>query len=117
VLALFAGVEVEAAFWTLADGIGEILQQGTAFGTAGDGSRSRHVDGARAESIFSLWTGSRRLLEFFFCATTGILVSALAILAVGQKRLLKNESQTAHCPLLALRAQDLLWSGFRESAW
>jgi hypothetical protein len=107
-LALFASVQIETTFRTLANGVGEILQQGAAFGTAGDGSRSRHVDGARAKGIFSLWTGRRRLVEFFFCATTGILVSVLAILAVGQKRLLENDPQTAHCPLLALRAQELL---------
>ena len=106
--ALFAGVQGETAFRALANGIGEILQEGTAFGTAGDGSRSGHIDGARAKGIFSLWRGSRRLVEFSFCATTGILVSVLAILAVGQKRLLENDPQTAHCPLLALRAQELL---------
>jgi hypothetical protein len=89
VFALFAGVQIEAAFGALADRIGEILEQGAAFGAARDGSGSGHVHGARAEGIFSLWIWSRRLVELFFRAAAGILVSALAILAVGQKCLLK----------------------------
>src|SRR5208282_1022421 len=88
VLTLFAGVQIEAALGTLAEGSGQILKQGAALGTAGDGARSRHVDGARAESIFSLrtWTWGRWLVEFFFWACAGILISVLAILTVGQKR-------------------------------
>ncbi len=65
--ALFAGVQGETAFRALADGIGEILQQGAAFGAAGDGARSRHVDGARAERYFlSLALGADDLSNSFF---------------------------------------------------
>ena len=88
VFALFAGVQVEPALRALPDRSREILQQRSAFRAAGNGARSRHVDRARPERI--LFSRSRWLLELFFRSGTGILVSALPILAVGQKRLLKN---------------------------
>ncbi|SPE42711.1 hypothetical protein SBA7_1580011 [Candidatus Sulfotelmatobacter sp. SbA7] len=88
--ALFAGVQIEPALRTLPDGIREILQQRATFGAAGDGPCSWHVDRPRPERILSF--GGRRLLRLFlpFRSRAGILVSALPILAVGQKTLLKN---------------------------
>ncbi len=87
--ALFAGVEIESALRTLADGIGEILQQRSAFRAARDGARARHVDRPRSKGVFFFRSG-RRLLEFFFRSPAGVLVSTLPILAIGQKCLLKN---------------------------
>ncbi len=93
VFALFAGMEIESALGALAEGIGEILQERAALGAARDSARTGHVDGARTESILALRSLSSRLLTgFFFGAAAGILVSALAIFAVGQKRLLQNDS-------------------------
>src|ERR1019366_1963301 len=83
VFALFAGVQSEAALRALPDRVGEILQQRAAFRTARDGPRSRHVDRARPEGVFFFW--GRWLLELFYRSRTGILVSALPILGVGQK--------------------------------
>lgn len=101
-LALFAGVQIEAALGTLSEGSGQVLKQGSALGTARHSARAWHVDGTRAKSIFSLRTGTwgRWLVEFFFCACAGILISVLAILTVGQKRLLENVTEFAHCPPL-----------------
>ena len=87
--ALLAGMEIESALRALAHGIGEILQQRSAFGAARDRACARHVNGTRSESVFFFWSG-RRLIEFFFRSRARILVSALPILAVGQKCLLKN---------------------------
>src|ERR1700687_1636897 len=61
--ALFAGVQIEPALWTLPDGVREILQERAAFRAAGDGSRSRHVDRPRPEGILSF--GGGRLLRLF----------------------------------------------------
>src|ERR1035438_904630 len=85
VFALFAGMQGETALGTLADRVGEILEQSSALGAAGDGAGSGHVEGARSESVLAL--GRRRFFEFFFCAAprAGILVTALPILGVGQK--------------------------------
>src|ERR1700687_3300346 len=85
VFALFAGMEVEPALRTLPDGIREILQQRATFSAAGDGPGSWHVDRPRPERILSF--GGRRLLRISlsFRSRAGILVSALPILAVGQK--------------------------------
>jgi hypothetical protein len=83
--ALFAGVQVESAFWTLPYGIGEILQKRATFRAAGDGSHPRHVHGARSEGIFFFW--SRGFIELFFLVSVfaaGVLVSALAILGIRQ---------------------------------
>src|SRR5258706_2166330 len=82
--ALFAGVEVESAFWALPDRIGGSLQQRAAFRTPGNGSCSGHVHRTRSEGVFSFRL-RRGLLELFFWSATGILVSALAIFAVGQE--------------------------------
>src|SRR5258708_16957253 len=82
--ALFAGVEVESAFWALPDRIGEILQQRAAFRTPGNGSWSGHVHRTRSAGVFSFRL-RRALLELLFRSATGILVSALAIFAVGQE--------------------------------
>src|ERR1700687_6134517 len=100
VFALFAGMEVEPALRTLPDGIREILQQRATFSAAGDGPGSWHVDRPRPERILSF--GGRRLLRISlsFRSRAGILVSALPILAVGQK--------TPHSPLLARPAQEAL---------
>ena len=103
--ALFAGVQIESAFRTLSDGIGEILQQRSAFGAAGDGARARHVDRARSKGVFFFRSG-RRLLEFFFRPAAGILVSTLPILAIGQKCLLENASLSA----FGAPAQEFLWA-------
>jgi len=83
VFALFTGVQSETALRALPDRVHEILQQRTAFRATRDRARSRHVDRARSEGIFFFRGGW--LLEFSFGSGTGILVSALAILAVGQK--------------------------------
>jgi hypothetical protein len=83
VLALFAGVQSEGTLRALPDRVGEILQQRAAFRTARDGPRSRHVDRARPEGV--LFFRGRWLIELFLRSRTGILVSALPILAVGQK--------------------------------
>src|SRR5208282_2218399 len=75
---------IETALRTLPDRIREILQQGAAFRTAGDGPSSGHVDRPRAERV--LFLNSRWLLKFlFFCSSTGILIPVLPILAVRQK--------------------------------
>src|SRR5437879_1258459 len=81
--ALFAGVQVEAAFRALPDRIGEILQQCATFRTAGDGPCARHVHRTRSECVFFFWR--RWLVELFFRSTTGILISALPVFAVGQE--------------------------------
>ena len=83
VFTLLAGVQVEAALRALADGIGEILEQGATFGAAGDGARSRHVDGPRPERILSF--RGRRFVELLFRSPAGILVSVLPVLTIRQK--------------------------------
>jgi len=83
VFALFAGVEIESTLRTLRDRVGQILQQRAALRATRDGARSWHVDGARPEGV--LFFRGRGLLELFLRSSTGILVSALAIFAVGQK--------------------------------
>ena len=83
--ALFAGVQIEPALRALPDGIGEILQQCATFGAAGDGSRSWHVDRPRPERILFFRGCRLPRLSFFLRSRAGILVSALPILAVGQK--------------------------------
>ncbi len=85
-LALLAGVEIESALGALANGIGEILQERSALGATGNGASAGHVEGPRSESVFFFgsFVGGR-VVELFFCAATGILIPALAILAVGQK--------------------------------
>ena len=102
-LALFAGVQGEAAFGALSDGIGQILQQRSALGAAGDGSGSGHVEGTRSEGVFSFCCGW--FVEFFLRLATGILVAALPILAVGQ---IVPPEKLPHSPLLARVAQVLV---------
>ncbi len=78
--------EIESALGALPDGRREILQERAALRAARDGARSRHIHGTRPERVFSLWRRSGRgLVELFFRPATGILVSVLAILAVGQR--------------------------------
>jgi hypothetical protein len=85
VFALFAGVKVEPALRTLPERVREILQQRAAFGAAGDGPGSWHVDGPRPERI--LFFRGRRLpgLSLPFRSRAGILVAVLPVLAVGHK--------------------------------
>jgi len=85
VLALFAGVEVETAFQTLSLSlrIREVLEQGSAFGASRNRSGSGHVDRSRSEGVFFFRSGC--FLEFFLCSRAGILVSALPVLAIGQR--------------------------------
>ena len=80
-LALLAGVQIESALGTLAERLRQILQQGSALRATRNRSCPRHVDGPGPESVVFL---GRRLLQFFLRLAAGILVSALAILAVGQ---------------------------------
>jgi len=106
VFALFAGVKIEAAFWALSESRGEVLQERSAFGAARDGARAGHLDWARSEGVFFLWSGGR-LVEFFLSgiAISGILVSALPIFWVGQK---SASLKTPHSPPLRGAAQGLL---------
>jgi hypothetical protein len=110
VFALFAGVQVEAAFWALSDGVGEILQKRSAFGAAGDGAGSGHVHGARSEGVFSFWSGRRPLGLGLLGSATGVLVTALPIFAVGQKMPPQSvQLKVPHCPPLQAAAQELVW--------
>jgi len=99
-LALFAGVQGEAALGALSDRIGQILQQRSALGAAGDGSGTGHVEGTRSESVFSFCCGW--FVEFLLWLATGILVAALPILAVGQ---IVPPEKLPHSPLLSRVAQ------------
>lgn len=86
--ALLAGVERKTTLWALPHRISEILQQRAALRTTGNGSGSGHVQWTRPEGIVffgTAWFGSGWLFELFFWPTTGILVTALPILAVGQR--------------------------------
>ena len=66
-LALFAGVEIESAFRTLAYGIGEVLEQGSAFGATGNGAGTGHLHGPRSKSVFFL-RGFGGVIELFLGA-------------------------------------------------
>ncbi len=81
VLALLAGVEFETALRALGHGLGKILQQGAALRAAGDGTSPRHVKRARAEGVV---VPRSRLLQLLLWFAAGVLISALAIFAVGQ---------------------------------
>jgi len=93
--ALFTCMKSELALRALPDRIREVGQQGAAFGAARNGAGSRHIDGAWTKRIFPFCDG--RLLELFLRATTRILISALSILAVRQKGLLRDASLSAFC--------------------
>jgi hypothetical protein len=82
VFALLAGMQGKSTLGTFANRAGQVLQERSALGTARDGAQPGHIERARPESIFPL--GRRGLLEFFFCSAAGILISVLAIFAIGQ---------------------------------
>jgi hypothetical protein len=84
VLALLAGMQGKAAFRTLPDGLGQVLEQRATFGATGNRPHSGKIDGTWSEGVF-FFRSARGLLEFFFRATAGILIPALAIFAIGQK--------------------------------
>jgi hypothetical protein len=82
VSALTAGVEFEAAFRTLPDGLGDRSQQRAALCATGNGVRSRHLQSARSESFF-LDRFVAGLLWPVFIPTSisvAVLISVLAIL-------------------------------------
>src|SRR5258706_4320251 len=82
VLTLFAGVQVESAFRTLSDWVSNRLQQRPTLSAAGYGARSRHIQRPRTKSV--VLTRGSRLLELFLRVATGVLISALTVLAVRQ---------------------------------
>ena len=86
--ALFAGMQGEAALRARANRIGKVRQQCSTLRAARHRSCARHVDWPWPERVLAL--DCRRLLELLLRAATGILVAALPIFAVGQKRLLGN---------------------------
>lgn len=78
--ALLAGVQFEAALGALAERLGKHCQERAALRAARNRVRSRHVHGARSESVFANRTLRRGLLLF----RAAVLISALAVFAVGQ---------------------------------
>lgn len=90
VLALLAGMQCEPALRALPDRIGQICQQRATLRATRNRPRARHVHRPRPKRIF-FFCGSR-LFKLFLGATTGILISALPILPVGQTCLLQEGS-------------------------
>ena len=110
VLALLARMQIKPALRALPECLTQILQQRPALRATRNRPRARHVHRPRSKrQVFS----RRRLLKRFLRFAPGILasrilVSALAVLAIGQKHLPKP----THSPLLRLLAQELLCRPF-----
>ena len=111
--ALFAGVQREPTLGTISDRIGQVLQESSALGATRDGAGSGHLERTGSESIFSFCGGW--FFEFFLRLAGGILVSALPILAVGQR---VPPEKLPHSALLARLAQVALsWGAGRTNGF
>jgi len=77
--ALFTGMQFEATLRTLAEGLGQDLQNRTALRAAGDVAAPRHLDGPRAERILFFGRPFARALLLLFAA---VHVSGLTVFSV-----------------------------------
>ena len=81
--ALLAGVKLKSTFGTRAQRLGNQGEQRAALGAAGNGMSPSHLNWLGAERVLP----DRSLRRRFLALPTAVLISVLAILAIGQSLL------------------------------